>query len=732
MESSHFSFNGQHGKVIIERQHDGFPLIRASAKVDAIYGLGFIHAVDRQMQMWMLKTICMGRASEWLAAEPDLIALDRLVRWLDFYGDTGKEYEKLTAKTRSLLEAYCRGVQAGVRHAGIPFELRLVRHPRPPWELRDILALVKMIGFLGLTQTQADSEKFIIHLLREGISIDLVRELFPALKDKITPEYIQVLRSLRSFEPPGGLPGPGSLFASSASNNWAVSPSRTENGHAIICGDPHLSLSLPSVWYPVNLQFDDGYFIGATMAGAPLPVFGRTEHVSWTVTYGAADTVDYSIEEIRQGRYRRSNRWLPLKTREELLKPKGKAAEKLRFYETDAGLIEGNVNEDGYYLCFAWTGRRDVSAESVESFMKLYSVKDVKTAQKTFAAMPFAAFHWVCADREGNIGYQMSGLVPRRQRGVSGLLPFIMWNKKRPWTGMVPSEQMPQSYNPPEGYIVTANNDLSHLAKADVFNLPMAPYRADRITRALKQSRRWTVDEMKMLQYDRLSLQAERFMHILRPLLPDTQKGRILAEWNLQYTADSTGATLFEAVYRELLFEVFGSVIGRKQMQVIIEESSLFAMLHGFFDNVLLRRRSRWFGNRPREEIFRIAIERALNMPVARYGQRYSFYIENVFFGGKLPRFLGFDAGPLPFPGSRATIPQAQVFRLMGRQASFAPSMRFIADMGSDEAWINNPGGPSDRRFSDLYTKGLEDWLTGKYCCYSAAENKKQKPSGAG
>ncbi|KAB2932959.1 MAG: penicillin acylase family protein [Leptonema illini] len=718
--SSTFSLNGRYGQISIERQEDGFPLIRAGAKADALFGLGFIHAVDRQMQMWMLKTVCMGRASEWLAAEPDLIALDRLLRWIDFYGDAGKEYERLGAKTKALLEAYCSGVNAGIRHAGTPFEMRLVRHPRPAWEPRDILALIKMIGFLGLTQTQGDSEKFIIHLLREGIPVDLLRELFPALKDKVTPDYLQTLRSLRSFEAPGGLSRLSSLFAVSASNNWVVGPSRTEAEQAIVCGDPHLSLSLPSVWYPVNMQFDDGYFIGATMAGAPLPVFGRTADLSWTVTYGTADTIDYSIEEIRQGRYRRGNRWLPLKPREDLLKPKGKEAQKLRFYETDAGLIEGEVVEDGHYLCYAWTGRKDVSAETVESFLKLYSVKDVKTAQKTFAAMPFAAFHWVCADREGNIGYQMSGVVPKRQRGVSGLLPFVMWNKKRPWTGMVAPEHMPQSYNPPEGYIVTANNDLGHLAKADVFTLPMPSYRADRITRALKQSKHWTVDEMKELQYDRLSLQAEKFMHILRPLLPDTRKGKLLAEWNLCYEADSIGATLFEAVYRELLFEVFGTVLGKKQMQAVIEQSSLFAMLHGFFDRVLLKRRSRWFGDREREEIMRIAIERALSMPEARYGQRHSFYIENLFFGGKLPRFLGFDAGPLPLPGSRATIPQAQVFRLMGRQASFAPSIRFITDMGTDEAFINNPGGPSDRRFSDLYTKGLDDWLTGRYYRYAA------------
>ncbi len=717
MQSSSYILDSSHGQVSIQRQDDGFPLIQAESRAGALYGLGFIHAVDRQMQMWMLKTICMGRASQWLAADPELIALDRLVRWIDFYGDAGREFKRLSPETRRLLETYCHGVQEGVRRAGIPFEMKLVRHPCPAWEPRDIMALVKMIGFLGLTQTQGDSEKFIIHLLREGIPVDLVRELFPAIKDKVTPDYLKLLQSLRSFTPPAGLSGPASLFSIRASNNWAIAPSRTETSHAILCGDPHLSLSLPSVWYPVNIHYGNDYFMGATMAGAPLPVFGRTANLSWAVTYGTADTVDYSIEEIRQGRYRRGNRWLPLKPREDLLKPKGQQPQKLRFYETDAGLIEGEVTEDGHYLCYAWTGRQHVSAESVESFMKLYTVRDVKTAQKTFASMPFAAFHWVCADRHGNIGYQMSGLVPRRQRGVSGLLPFPMWNKKRPWTGMVPPEQMPQAYNPAEGYIVTANNDLSHLAKADIFTLPMPSYRSDRITRALKQNRHCTVEQMQALQYDLYSIQAEKFMAVIRPLLPDTRKGRILAEWDLRYDASSEGATLFEAIYRELIYEVFGRVLGQEQMKLIFEQTGLFAMLHGFFDRILLKKRSRWFGERHRDDLYRAAIERGLAVPERRYGQ-HTFYIENLFFGGRLPRFLGFDAGPLPLPGGRATIPQAQVFQWLGRQASFAPSMRFITEMGSDEALINNPGGPSDRRFSKLYTRGLADWLEGRYHRY--------------
>lgn len=721
-------------QVRIVRQEDGFPLIEAEHQIDAFYGLGWMHGEDRQLQMWLLKTIAMGRSSEWLRPEPELIELDRQMRWLDLYSDVASEYARLSAETKAFLDAYCRGVNESVKKHGPVFELRLLRHPRPPWEPRDILALPKLIAYLGLTETQGDGERFIIHLLREGLDPALLKELFPAIKEKISPEYVQLLRSLRGFTPPGGLPSLGGAFALTGSNGWAVGPSRSASGAAVVCGDPHLLLSLPSIWYSAQLRFGSRYFMGATVAGSPIPVFGRTADISWTVTYGAADTVDFFIEEIRQGRYRRGNRWVPLKHRDELLVPRGSQAQHLHFYETDCGLLLGDPTEDGNYLCFNWTGRRNVSAETIESFLRLYHAQTARQAQKCFAAMPFAAFNWTFGDRQGDIGYQMSGLIPRRHRGHSGLLPVIP--EKGPWAGMLSSEQMPQAFNPAEGFLVTANNDLSHLAKGDCFTLPMSSYRSNRIGRLLKQNRSISIEDMQKIQYDRTSPQAEAFMKILRPLLPDTEQGRTLANWDCTYSPDSVGATLFESVYRELILLVFGetgmshihneegsdaaAARGRTLMIQAMDGSFLFGMLHGNFDHVLLKKKSPWFGMHTREDLYATAIERGLETEGRGFGDAFAVTIPHILFGGRLPFFLGFDYGPIPMQGSRGTISQGQAFQWMGRPAAAGPTYHFIADMKSDEAWVNLPGGPSDRRFSPLFLSGMKGYLAGVYTRYTA------------
>ena len=249
--------------------------------------------------------------------------------------------------------------------------------------------------------------------------------------------------------------------------------------------------------------------------------------------------------------------------------------------------------------------------------------------------------------------------------------------------------------------------------------LPMSSYRADRIAELIEKGESLTTEDMKKIHYDLYSRQAEAFMEIIVPLLPATENGDILRSWDLRYDAASLGATLFERIYRELLLLVFGeNGMGADVVEFMIDESSMFAMLHGNFDQVLLKETSAWFGGQPRDEIYRRALERGLGQPAVPYGQTRKIYIPNMFFGGQLPKIFGFDFGPYEHVGSRATIPQSQIFRAMGRPATFAATFRMIADMDNDELLNNLPGGPSDRRFSKYYKTGMADWMSARYNVY--------------
>jgi penicillin amidase len=670
------------------------------------------------MQMGLLKSVGRGRGSECLQASEDIIDLDRFMRWVQLYRDEAEEVRNLSPEALETFETYCRGVNAAVKDTAPPFEFRLVRFTPEHWTPEDILLIINMIGFIGLAQSQGDMEKFIFQMIRSGISPQKIKEMFPYLEEEITEEKIELIRKVTLTRPqiPASIQWAGKVPEFSASNNWAVRPERTESGSAILCGDPHLALQLPSIWYSALLFSGDHYMMGATLPGIPSVVLGRAPKVSWAVTYGPMDMADHFIEEVRKGKYRRGDEWLPFTIREEVIRPKRKDPITLRIYENELGMLEEEPVGDGYYLNFAWAGRKSRAAESANHLLQVPHAGSVEEALELFAGLTFAPFNWICADAAGNIGYQLGGLYPRKPAGTSGLLPYPAWDQSMHWQGMVDPHEYPRVMNPPEGYIVTANQDLNHFGRTKPFKLPMSSYRADRIASLIESGGKLTVSDMKRMHYDRYSLQAEKFMDIIKPLLPDTENGRILKAWDCCYEGDSLGATLFEKVYHELLFRVFGDEgMGREVVEHTITETSMFAMLHGNFDRVLLSPESAWFGERSREEMYRGAVDKALAGRPEPYGKTRRINIQNLFFGGKLPKFLGFDHGPYEHIGSRATIPQSQIFKAMGHAASFAPTFRMVTDMSTHEMHTNVAGGASDRRFSKYYTRGLRQWADGTY-----------------
>ncbi|MBN1880704.1 MAG: penicillin acylase family protein [Deltaproteobacteria bacterium] len=705
--------------VTITRMEGGYPKIEAKNSRDAYYALGYMHGYDRQVQLWLTKLIGTGRASECLEGSDELVAVDRYFRWVDLVGDADSEIEKLTPEVLQTLHDYCRGVNNAVERTPRPLGFRMVGFRPDPWTVRDIILIGRIIGFVGLTQSQGTTEKLIIQMLQNGIDYKKLQELFPYMTDTLTPERLELIKKVKLDGPyiPDGIEWLRAATSFHASNNWAVSPSKTADGAAILCGDPHLeSNRLPSVWYEAMLDSPEVFGVGVTLPGAPFISMGRCRHIAWTGTYSFVDVIDYFIEEVKDGKYRRGDEWVDFTVRKETIIPKKKDPITISYYETDLGLLEGEPTEDGFYLTFAWSARKGCIAESLNRLLELPAVRTVSEAMDIYRDLTFSAFNWAVADTEGNIGYQMCGAFPKKAKGASGLLPLEAWDKKNHWQGIISAKEYPQLYNPKKGYVHNANEDVNHLGKVKPQNLPMGSYRADRIAAILAANDSLTVDDMKRMHYDTYSVQAERFMKVIRPLLPETENGRILKNWDLKYDPDSLGAVLFERVYEELIRLVFGEMnLGAGVIDFALTETGLFNDFYGFFDDVLMKERSLWFGEKSREEIFREAVTRGLSKKAVPYRKVHSIVMTNLFFGGKLPKFLGFDYGPVPLIGSRATIPQGQIFTEAGRKTTFMPSYRVICNMGENAIHSNIPGGPSDRRFSGFYTTGVREYYNGTY-----------------
>ncbi len=713
-----FTLRAIDGQLQVHRDQLGYPQVTAGTEPDMFFGLGYLHALDRQVQMWVTRIIGRGQGSQHLDAGPEMLEVDKYLRWLDLAGDAEREVALLTPEARALVEAYCRGVNAAVAASPRPLEFRLVGYRAEPWTAADVLLVAKMIGYVGLASTQADAEKFIIQLVQAGLDEARLQELFPPITEALTPALVELLRGLKGMAPivPPTAGWKRLLPSFSASNNWVLGPGRSATGSALLAADPHLNLQLPNVWYQVTLRCGDRVLSGASVAGAPAVAIGRTRHLAWAATYGTMDLSDHFVEELRDGQVRRGDRWVPVTVREEVIRRKQGAPVSFRVASTDHGTIEGESLEDGHHLALALAIKKypGTAAQSLDAFFRIFRAGSVKEAIDLFAGLTFSPFNWVLADQH-DIGYQLGGLFPEKKPGSSGLLPYLGWEPGDAWRGPIDPRRYPRAVNPPGGVHVTANNDLNAFGEVRPMTLPMAPYRAELIRRRLDERPTHGVEDLQRLHHDRYSLQAERFMALLRPLLPRTPAGRELAGWDLRYTAGSVGATRFENVYRALVELVFGELgMGEGALAFALDESVLFPMLHGNFDAVLLSERSAWFAGQPREALFRTAIERGLARPAPRHGEVARLWVNNLFFGGKLPRWLGFDHA-FEHVGSRATIPQAQRYRFAGREGSFAASFRMVTDLASRELFMSMSGGASGSRFSRWYKASTADWEAGRY-----------------
>ncbi|HET9063815.1 MAG TPA: penicillin acylase family protein, partial [Candidatus Binatia bacterium] len=699
--------------IEIRRDEHGVRHVSASSERDLYRGLGFCHARDRGLQMLLTRIVGRGRAAELLADSDDMLRVDRFFRRLGLGDDAAAEVERIDTDTHALVEAYCDGVNHALRRRG-PWELRLLGVRPEPWTAADSILCSRVAGYVALAQSQGDIERLFVEMVQAGVSRSHLDALFPGLLSELDEELLRRV-SLGERVVPSALRWTSLVPRAVASNNWVVAGKKTASGYPILANDPHLEINrLPAVWYEIVLRLGERFCIAGTMPGLPGLPIGRTNDVAWGATYTFMDAIDSWIEECRDGKYRRDvpgrTEWHPFRARTEIIRRKKSPPVEVTFYENGHGVLDGDPQIEGLYLATRWATARGTGARSLAAMTQLMHAGDAKAAMELLGRIE-TAWNWVCADRRGAIGYQMSGCMPRRAPGKNGFVPLPGWDPANDWQGEVPAAELPREINPERGYIVTANEDLNHLGIAKPINMPMGSYRAGRIAAELAGRDDWTVETIHALQHDVYSPQAELFMPILLPCLPDTAAAGVLRGWDRCYDLESRGATLFERFYRALFAEVFGSACGAEVARFLLEETNTIADFYANFDAVLLDARSVWYGSAGRDALWRTVAAATLVDAARPWGEERRVNMGHLLYGGRLPRWLGFDRGPIALPGGRATVHQGQLYRAGGRATTFAPSYRIVTDFGENVAHTCLAGGPSDRRFSRWYASGLADWL---------------------
>ncbi|MEJ7797088.1 MAG: penicillin acylase family protein [Solirubrobacteraceae bacterium] len=703
---------GADGPIEIRRDEAGVPHVSAASPADALRGLGHCHGVDRPVQIVLARLIGQGRAAEVLNADAQLVALDTLFRRLDLGREAEAQVTLLTAHCREQLEAYCSGVSEAFTRRR-PWELMLLRHRPEPWRPADVVLLSRMMGYLGLAQTQGDMERVLVELVQAGVDRALLEELLPDRLELLDVDLLRDLRlGSRMLPIAAGRLGLPSL---AGSNAWAVAPERTRDGSSLLAGDPHLDVNrMPAAWYEAVLDHGERWCAGATMPGLPAVLIGRSADVAWGLTYGAGDAVDSWVEDCREGRFMREvdgeRRWVAFTRRDELVRRRGGSPLTLSVFESEHGVLDGDPRVAGRYLCTRWASAHGSGAASLTVMLELFAAPDVAAAAGLLRNVEFS-FNWVLADRGGAIAHQMSGRIPRRRRG-NGLLPLSGADPENDWDGYLSPEDLPRITHPRDGFVASANEDVNHLAQVPVNTLPFAPYRAHRIAELLGARSDWTVADFERMQMDRVSLQARRFLEVLRPLLAQDRRFDAVAAWNCAYDDDSRPAAWFETFYSVLVERALIAAWGEAG-RFIVHETAMVAAVFGLLDDVLLNPGGGWHGTEGRDAAFLHAAERAFATAPATLAERQPLVMGHLLLHGRVPGWAGFDRRPGALRGGRATIHQGQRLRSGGRDVCVGPSYRMVTDLAESALRTALPGGPSERRFSRWYAGGVADWWSG-------------------
>ncbi|HWA46182.1 MAG TPA: penicillin acylase family protein [Hypericibacter adhaerens] len=569
------SLPGLQASVEIRRDRYGVPTIRAESEHDAYFALGFVHAQDRLFQMDFTRRLAAGRLSEVLGERA--LDTDRLMRVLGFDARAKADYEALPEPVRAALDAYAAGVNAflATRRGAWPPEFLALRYRPEPWQPSDSL-------LWGWAMTLPLSSNWTDEALRAA----LARKLSPAALESLWPTQPPPVGSADLGTPASWQAAMGDLSPlpamPGASNNWVLAGKHSASGEPLLANDPHLDLSLPGYWYLVRIETPTLQVAGASAPSVPFLILGHNAKVAWGFTTTMADNQDLFLEKPAAGApgfYLTPDGPKPFVTRDEVIKVRGEPDQILTVRETrhgpiisDIGRAKAAIAEPDEMVALGWACLAP-GAQTPEAFWAMNHASDAAAFRAALDRFDCPVQNIVYADQD-HIGFMAAGRVPVRKRlDHFSQLPVEGWTGDNDWTGLLPRNELPQSVDPVDGLLATANNDVRppgyapHLAAR--FD---SPYRVNRIRELLSDpGRLYTPDDMTAIQMDMLSPAARALLPKLLPMLEDPGANRsiatlaarnLLSSWDYRMAPDLAQPTIFSAWMAILSQKLFKDELG--------------------------------------------------------------------------------------------------------------------------------------------------------------------------
>lgn len=741
---------GLGGPVDVIYDDRAVPHIFGSSVEDVTRALGYVVARDRLFQLDLQSRATDGTLSE--IAGTYALNADRQSRRLGLAEAARRNLEAMDpASTEyALLVAYADGINAWINGLGrrdLPFEYHLLGARPRTWEPVHSLYLLKQMS-LTLAYSNEERRRLAAAALVGDEAADALFPVDAPVQQPIQPNG----RPEPRFETPD-LPAPGppdtearSLFAAQAalrpdwrrgpdeevgedvvgSNNWAAGPIKTASGHALLAGDPHLDLTLPSIWYEVHLVVPGQLDVyGVTIPGTPGVVIGFNRDVAWSFTNTGADVMDFYRErfdgDVAPRRYWLDGEWHDLRLRIETYRgPRGETLAVDTIYHTHRGPV---VREGDEWWSMRWTVLEDQG--EYEAFRGAATASTVDEWLDAMSGYVAPAQNGLVADRNGSIAIRSSARYPIRPGDGRGDVVRDGTVRASDWVGYWPVPRYPFAIDPGQGYLVSANQQpIDPHAEAEYLGADWPPpWRAIHINQLLREHDGITPDDFRRWQTDPGSARADVFVPAFLEAARQSggtagdtlsRAAELLSEWNRTYTREDERAILFEEAMSQLADATWDELKPPDDMDLppVRPGSTVLAALLGDSASVWWDRRST-DQVELRDDILNEALRAGYRETIRLYGPPESggwrwdgIRTANIF---SLLRIDVMSRTGIPVPGGPSTISPLSGFGTHGA------SWRMVVDLGdSVRAWTIYPGGQSGNPSSGRYADRIPAWAGGE------------------
>ena len=769
---------GLQSEVTVERDNWGVPHIRAGSLEDAVEAQGYVVAQDRLWQMDILRRASRGQLSEILGKAT--LKIDKDFRNLNFGRAAERDLQLMSPESRRLLEAYARGVNQFIaqHQETLPMEFALLKYKPEPWQPTDSLVLT---GYMYRTLTDTREREMQRAIVTAKVGSELAKDLYsdessmdhfmvgdPSVKDKAStdsdsdendddddqmdPEDV-LKASLAHPDLQGAMSQPDltAYFASQVkqwlnasqhdirgtlgSNNWVVSGAHTATGKPLLANDTHLELTIPPIWYELHMTAPGWNVKGITFPGAPLIIIGHNDRIAWGFTNNGADVLDLYIETMNPANpdeYRVNGKWQKADVFDEVIHVKGEPDEHMRLVVTRHGPVLWQEETDKSYAV-KWTALEPGGLAN--SYYWLGHAKNWRQFRELMKQVWGPAQNAVYADVDGNIGYIVAARIPVRKKG-HGEVPVPGDTDDYEWTGYIPFDQLPQSYNPESGFIVTANARMAGPNyKPYLTDRWEEPYRTARIYDLLHDKHDLRPEDMLKVQTDTYSYPhlfiAEQLVAAAKIAAPKDARAQKLIQqardWNGIADSNSSVVSFLDVALYESLDLILEPHLGT--------DTKLYSWRKiAFLQRILTERPSRWLpaNFKTYDELLSAAADNAARRLEKETGSasqddwawRRFNYLDMLHPIGR--------EGILKSLLSKTDEPQSgTLFSPRAASRHHGPSERFVANLADwDQSILLLPAGESGQPGSEHYSDQFSYWLNGKaiYAPFSDdAESKVMK-----